>query len=80
MIIAVAETIGFAAIQTSSSKNYSYREGCCVCLEMARSFFSGSQVCEIVCGDGDEYMFSGSDDDLGMDDLLMTATWREIVR
>ena len=39
MIIAVAETIGFAAIQTSSSKNYSYREGCCVCLEMARSFF-----------------------------------------
>ena len=79
MIIVIAETIGFAAIQTSS-KNYSYREGCCVCLEMARSYFSGSQVCEIVCGDGDEYMFSGSDDDLGMDDLLMTATWREIVR
>ena len=37
---------------------------------MARSFFFGSQVCEIVCGDdGDEYIFSGSDDDLGMDDL-----------
>ena len=39
-------------------------------LEMARSSFSVSEVCQIVCEDGDEeYIFSGSDDDLGMDDL-----------
>ena len=40
-------------------------------LEMARSSFSVSEVCQILCGgDGDEeYVFSGSDDDLGMDDL-----------
>ena len=42
-----------------------------LCLEMARSSFSVSQVCQILCGDdGDEeYVFSGSDDELGMEDL-----------
>ena len=38
---------------------------------MARSSFSVRKVCQILCGDdGDEeYVFSGSDDDMGMDDL-----------
>ena len=39
-------------------------------VEMARSSFFVGEVCQIVCEDGDEeYIFSGSDDDLGMDDL-----------
>ena len=38
---------------------------------MARSFFSVSQVCRILCGDDsdEEYVFPDSDDDLGMEDM-----------
>ncbi len=39
-------------------------------LGMARSSFSASEVCQIVCGDDndEEFIFPGSDDDLGMND------------
>ena len=38
---------------------------------MASETFTASQVCQIVTGeDGDlDYMFPGSDDDLGMEDM-----------
>ncbi len=39
-------------------------------LGMARSSFSASEVCQIVCGDDNDekFIFPGSDDDLGMND------------
>ena len=73
MIIAVGKTIeylGFRASQPVLLRTTATAKAA-VCLEMARSSFSASQVCQIICGDDsdEEYIFSGSDDDLGMDDL-----------
>ena len=73
MIIAVDKTIeylGLRALQPVLLRTTATTKAA-VPLEMARSSFSVSEVCQILCGDdGDEeYVFSGSDDDLGMDDL-----------